>query len=175
MLNVEQIVTAQKDQAAAFYDLANKAVAGVEQVAELNLKVLKSAVAEGAAQTEALLNVKDVQGLVALGSGDLKVVAEKANAYGRELYEIAQGVGSEFAKAAEVRTAEAQKQLTSFIDNAAKSAPGFPSAVVPGAGNAFESMQKVFKQATEQATSNFNNLTASALNAVETAKVKKTV
>jgi len=171
MLNVEQIVTAQKDQAAAFYELANKAVAGVEQVAELNLKVLKSAVAEGAAQAEALLNVKDVQGLVALGSGDLKGVAEKANAYGRELYEIAQGVGSEFAKAAEVRSAEAQKQFTSLMD-AAKTAPGFPN-VVPGAGNAFESMQKVFKQATEQATANFNNLTASALNAVETAKVKK--
>ncbi len=172
MINVEQIVTAQKDQAAAFYDLANKAVAGVEQVAELNLKVLKSAVAESAAQAEALLNVKDVQGLVALGSGDLKGVAEKANAYGRELYEIAQGVGSEFAKAAEVRTAEAQKQFTSLIDSAAKSAPNFQNAVA-GAANPFESMQKVFKQATEQATTNFNNLTSSALNAVETVKVKK--
>ena len=168
MLNVEQIVTAQKDQAAAFYDLANKAVVGVEKLAELNLKALKSAVAEGAAQTEALLSVKDVQGLVALGNGDLQAAAEKANAYGRELYEIAQGVGSEFAKAAEARAAEAQKQFSTFVDSAVKGAPGFQNA-----SSAFESVQKAFKQATEQAAANFSNLASSALNAAETAKAKK--
>lgn len=172
MLTVEQIVTAQKDQAAAFYDLANKAVVGVEKLADLNMKALKSAVAESAAQTEALLNVKDVQGLVALGNGDLKAAADKANAYGRELYEIAHGVGAEFAKVAETRAAEAQKQLSTLVDSAVKSAPSFQNAV-SSASNAFESVQKAFKQASEQAAANFSSLASSALNAADTAKAKK--
>ena len=97
MLTVEQIVSTHKDQAAAFYELANQAVTGVERLAELNLKTIKATVADGAAQTEALFGIKDVQALVALQNRDLKAAAEKASAYGRELYEIASGFGSEFA------------------------------------------------------------------------------
>ena len=85
MLTVEQIISSQKDQAAAFYELANQAVNGVERLAELTLKTIKSNVAASAAQTEALFAVKDVQGLLALQNQDLKAAAEKANAYGREL------------------------------------------------------------------------------------------
>lgn len=172
MLTVDQIVATQKDQAAAFYDLANKAVAGVEKLAELNLKAIKATVADSAAKTEALLNVKDVQGLLALQGGDLKTVSEKASAYSRELYEIATGVGSEFSKVAEARAAEAQKQFTAFVDSAVKSAPSIQNAV-SSASSAFESVQKAFKQASEQAAANFNTLANNALNAADTAKAKK--
>ena len=80
MLTVEQIVSTQKDQAAAFYALANQAVTGVERLADLNLKALKSTMADSAAQTEALFSVKDVQGIMALQNSDLKAAAEKAEA-----------------------------------------------------------------------------------------------
>ena len=93
MLTVEQIVSNQKDQTAAFYELANQAVTGVERLTELNLKAFKAGLADSAAQTEALLSVKDVQGLLALQGNDFKAAAEKASAYGRELYEIATGFG----------------------------------------------------------------------------------
>lgn len=174
MLNVDQIVATQKSQAATFYELANQAVAGVEKLAELNLKALKASVTDGAAQTEALLNVKDVQGLLAL-QGDLKAASEKASAYGRELYEIATGLNSGLTKVAEARTAEVQKQFTALVDSAVKNAPAIPGIqnAVSTASSALESVQKAFKQASEQAAANFNNLTSSALNAAETVKVKK--
>jgi len=181
MLTIEQIVSTQKDQAAAFYELANQAVTGVERLAELNLKAIKASVADGAAQAEALFGVKDVQSLLALQNRDLKAAAEKASAYGRELYEIASGVGSQFAKAAETRTAEAQKQFTAFVDSAVKNAPkgteqaaaAIQSAVTT-AGNAFESVQKAVKQASEQAAASLDTLTQNALNAADTAvKAKK--
>jgi len=181
MLTVEQIVSTHKDQAAAFYELANQAVTGVERLAELNLKTIKATVADGAAQTEALFGIKDVQALVALQNRDLKAAAEKASAYGRELYEIASGFGSEFAKVAESRTAEAHKQLTALIDNAVKNAPkgteqaaaAIQSAVAT-AGTAFESVQKAVKQASEQAVASIDSMTQNALNATDAViKAKK--
>ena len=174
MLNVEQIVTTHKDQAAAFYDLASKAVIGVERLAELNLKTIKAGVADSAARTEALLGVKDVQALLTQQSSDLQAAAEKAAAYGRELYEIASGFGTEFTKVAEQRTSEAQKQFSTFVDNAVKNAPkgAEPAAAalqnaVASAGTAFESVQKVVKQASEQAVANFNTVANSAINAAD--------
>jgi len=166
MLTVEQIVSTQKDQAAAFYALANQAVTGVERLADLNLKALKSTMADSAAQTEALFSVKDVQGMMALQNSDLKAAAEKASAYGRELYEIASGFGGEFAKAAEARAAEAQKQINAFVDSAVKNAPkgteqaaaALQSAVAT-AGTAFESVQKAVKQASEQAAASIETMT----------------
>ena len=179
MLTVEQIVSTQKDQAAAFYELANQAVTGVERLTDLNLKALKSTMADSAAQTEALFSVKDVQGMLALQNSDLKAAAEKASAYGRELYEIASGFGGEVAKAAEARTAEAQKQFTAFVDNAVKNAPkGTEQAVaaiqsaVATAGTAFETVQKAVKQASEQAAASIDTMTSNALNQATVTDVK---
>ena len=175
MLTVEQIVSTQKDQAAAFYALANQAVTGVERLTDLNLKALKSTMADSAAQTEALFGIKDVQGIIALQNSDLKAAAEKASAYGRELYEIASGFGGEVAKVTEARAAEAQKQFTAFVDNAVKNAPkGTEQAVaalqsaVATAGTAFESVQKAVKQASEQAAASIDTMANSALNVTPT-------
>ena len=181
MLTVEQIVSNQKDQAAAFYELANQAVNGVERLAELNLKTIKSNVAASAAQTEALFSVKDVQSLVALQNQDLKAAAEKASAYGRELYVIVTGFSNQFTKVAEGRASEAQKQFTAFVDSAVKNAPkGTEQAAaaiqtaVTTAGNALESVQKAVKQASEQAAASFDTLTQNALSAADAAvKAKK--
>jgi phasin family protein len=175
MLTVEQIVSSQKDQAAAFYALANQAVTGVERLADLNLKALKSTMADSAA----LFSVKDVQGMMALQNSDLKAAAEKASAYGRELYEIASGFGGEFAKAAEARAAEAQKQINAFVDSAVKNAPkgteqaaaALQSAVAT-AGTAFESVQKAVKQASEQAAASIETMTHGATSTATVTDVK---
>lgn len=172
MLTVEQIVSTQKDQAAAFYALANQAVTGVERLTDLNLKALKSTMADSAAQTEALFGIKDVQGIIALQNSDLKAAAEKASAYGRELYEIASGFGGEFAKVTEARAAEAQKQFTAFVDSAVKNAPKGTEQAVATAGTAFESVQKAVKQASEQAAASIDTMTHSALNTATVTDVK---
>ena len=68
----------------------------------------------------------------------------------------------------------------SVVDTAAKNAPaGSETAMavmkstVAAANNAFESMQKAVKQATDMAEANFNAVTASAVTAAKTASKKR--
>jgi pectin methylesterase-like acyl-CoA thioesterase len=85
------------------------------------------------------------------------------------LYDIASSAGAEFGAAFEAQTAEGQKKFMSMMDTAAKNAPaGSETAVavmksaVAAAGNAFESVQKAVKQASDMAEQNFANVSATA-------------
>ena len=110
-----------------------------------------------------------MQELLALQAGALQPLAEKAAAYSRHLYDIASGTSAEFTKTFEAKVAESQAQFTALVDNAAKNAPaGSETAVammksaVAAANNAFESVQKAVKQASDMAESNFNAVATSA-------------
>src|SRR6476661_379369 len=90
-------------------------------------------------------------------------LAEKTAAYSPHLYYIATSAGAELAKTLESQTSEAQKKVMGLVDSATKNAPaGSETAVavmksaVVAANNAFESMQKAVKQATDVAEANFN-------------------
>ena len=103
-------------------------------------------------------------------------LAEKAAAYSRHLYDIASGTSTEFTKAFEGKVAESQAQFAALVDNAAKNAPaGSETAVammksaVAAANNAFESVQKAVKQASDVAEANFNAVTTSATTAAKNA------
>lgn len=176
MMTIDQILSAQKAQVAALFDLSTKALSSAEKIAELNMQVLKTNLSETAEQAQALLSVKDVQELMTLQSNVLQPLAEKAAAYSRHLYDIAAGVSAEFAKAAETQAADAQKQFVATVDSAMKNAPqGSESAVaavknaVTTASTAMESVQKAVKQAAELAEANFKAVTTTAVNATKTA------
>jgi phasin family protein len=177
MLTPEQLVASQKANLETIYGLTTKAFEGVEKLVELNLQATKAALAESNSHAQALLSVKDVQELLALQAGALQPLAEKAAAYSRHLYDIASGTSAEFTKTFEAKVAESQAQFTALVDNAAKNAPaGSETAVammksaVAAANNAFESVQKAVKQASDMAESNFNAVAASATEAAKGAK-----
>ena len=76
----------------------------------------------------------------------------------------------------EAQSSEAQKKVMGLVDNAAKNAPaGSETAVtmmksaVAAANNAFETVQKAVKQASEMAETNFNTASATAMNATKSA------
>ena len=180
MLTPEQLVASQKANMETLYGLTTKAFEGVEKLVELNLQATKAALAESQAHANAMLSVKDAQELIALQAGLFQPLAEKAAAYSRHLYDIASGTGAEFSKAFESKVAEGQAQFASLVDNAAKNAPaGSETAVammksaVAAANNAFESVQKAVKQATDMAEANFNAVATSATNVAKTATAKK--
>ncbi|HNI85646.1 MAG TPA: phasin family protein [Ottowia sp.] len=180
MLTPEQLVASQKANMETLYGLTTKAFEGVEKLVELNLQATKAALAESQAHANAMLSVKDAQELIALQAGLFQPLAEKAAAYSRHLYDIASGTGAEFSKAFESKVAEGQAQFASLVDNAAKNAPaGSETAVammksaVAAANNAFESVQKAVKQATDVAEANFNAVATSATNVAKTATAKK--
>jgi len=180
MLTAEQVLASQKATVETLFGLTSKAFEGVEKLVELNLTASKAALAEAAGTTQAALNVKDAQELLALQASLFQPLAEKTAAYSRHLYDIASGTGAEFGKAFEAQASDAQKKFLAVVDNAAKNAPAgsetavavFKSAVAAGS-NALESVQKAVKQATEVAEANFNAVASQAVNAARTTTSKK--
>ena len=174
MLTAEQLAVSQKANMDTLYGLTNKAFEGMEKLVELNLQATKAALTESAQHTQALLSVRDAQELLALQAGLFQPLAEKAAAYSRHLYDIASGTNAEFAQAFEGKVAESQAQFSALVENVAKNAPaGSATAVammksaVAAATNAFDSVQKAVKQASDVAEANFN---AAATNATNVAK-----
>ena len=172
MLTSEQILASQKANVETLFGLTNKAFEGIEKLLELNVAASKAALADASNQTQAVLSAKDAQELLALQASLFQPLAEKAAAYSRHLYDIAQGTGAEFSKTFEAQTAEAQAKFASLLDDATKNAPaGSEAAVaimksaVAAATNAVESMQKAVKQASEVAEANFNAVAKTATDA----------
>ena len=180
MLTAEQVITSHKANVETLFGLTSKAFEGVEKLVELNVQASKAALAESANHTQAFLGVKDAQELLALQAGLFQPLAEKTAAYSRHLYDIATATGAEVGKSFEGQTAEAQAKFMGLVDNAAKNAPaGSESAVavmksaVAAANNAFESVQKAVKQASDMAEANFTAVTNTAVNASKTASKKR--
>lgn len=180
MLTAEQVLASHKANIETLFGLTHKAFEGVEKLVELNVQATKAALAETANHTQAVMGVKDAQELLALQAGLVQPLAEKTAAYSRHLYDIASAAGAELGKTFEGQAADAQKKFVGLVDNAAKNAPaGSETAVavlksaVAAANNAFESVQKAVKQASDIAEANFNTVAASAVNATKTPAAKK--
>lgn len=179
MLTAEQMLAAQKTNAATFFDLTQKAFEGMEKLMELNLQVAKTSLDEFAQHTHALLSVKDAQELMALNANLMQPAAEKAAAYGRHVYDIASSTSAEVSKLAESQLSETQKKFVTLVDSAVKNAPaGTENAVVlvksavAAANNAFETVQKAAKQAADVAEANFQAMTNTAVKASQAASTK---
>jgi phasin family protein len=180
MLTPEQLMAAHKANIETLFGLTQKAFEGVEKLVELNVQATKAALAETANHAQAVLAVKDAQELLALQAGMVQPLAEKTAAYSRHLYDIATAAGADLGKTFEGQAAEAQKKLVSLVDSASTNAPaGSEAAVammksaVTAANTAYESVQKVVKQASDMAETNFNNATASAVNASKSVAKKR--
>lgn len=180
-LTADQLLAAHKANVEALFGLTTKAFEGVEKIIELNVTASKAALSEASDAAQAVLGAKDAQELLALQASLVQPLAEKTAAYSRHLFNIAQGTSSEFSKAFEAKSAEAQQNFTTLVDTAARNAPaGSETAVamfksaVSAANNAYESVQKAVKQASDVAEANFNAVqsqaVAAATGAAKTAK-----
>ena len=95
MMTAEQLIAAQKANMETLFGLTEKAFAGVEKLVELNMAAAKAAMAESQTQAHAVMNVKDVQELMALQAGYLQPLSEKAVAFSRHVYQIASHTGKD--------------------------------------------------------------------------------
>jgi len=177
MLTADHIVASQIASIETMFGLTHKAFEGMEKMVELNVQASKAALTESASHAKAVLSVKDAQELLALQASLMQPLAEKAAAYSRHLYDIASSTAAEFSKAVEGSTADAQAKFVNLVDSAAKNAPaGSETAVavmksaVSAATNAFESVQKAVKQASDLAEANFAAVTNTAAAATKVSK-----
>lgn len=175
----EQLLASHKANVETLFGLTHKAFEGVEKLVELNLQVARTALAESADTTRAVLSVKDAQELLALQAGLLQPSAEKAAAYSRHVYDITAATNAEVAKVAEEQMADMQRKFMTLVDSAVKNAPaGSENAValvksaVAAANNAYESVHKAAKQAAEVAEANFQAVTSTAVKASQNAAPK---
>jgi phasin family protein len=175
-LTPEQVIATQKAHLDTLFGLTNKAFEGMEKLVELNVTASRATLSEAAAHTQALLSVKDAQELLSLQAAFFQPLAEKTAAYNRHLYDIASSTSAEFGRAFEAQAAEAQRNLSNIVDTAARNAPAgtetgvavFKSAV-SAANNAFETVQKAVKQASDVAGANFNAVANTAASNAATA------
>jgi phasin family protein len=179
-LTADQILAAQKANLETLFGLTTKAFEGVEKLVELNVTASKAALAEAQSTAQAAMSVKDAQELLTLQASLFQPLAEKTAAYSRHLYDIAQGTSAEFSKAFEAKASEAQQAFVGLVDSASKNAPaGSETAVavmksaVAAANNAFESVQKAVKQASDVAEANFNAVSSQAVAAAKTATASR--
>lgn len=175
-LTPEQLIATHKANLETLFGLTTKAFEGVEKIVELNVAASRAALTEAANHTQALLNVKDAQELLALQSSLFQPLAEKTAAYNRHLYNIATSTSTELSKTLEAKAGEFQQGFNNLVESTAKNAPaGSETAVavmksaVSAANNAFESVQKAVKQASDLAEANLKAVSATAASATQAA------
>ena len=180
MLTAEQVMASHKATIETLFGLTHKAFEGVEKLVELNMQATKAALAETANHAQAVMGAKDAQEFMALQAGMVQPLAEKTAAYSRHLYDIASAAGADLGKTFEGQAAEAQQKLAGMMDSAAKNAPAgsettvaVMKSAVAAANNAFESMQKAVKQASDMAEANFNTVATTAVNASKSVAKKR--
>ena len=180
MLTAEQIMASHKASIETLFGLTHKAFEGVEKLVELNMQATKAALAETANHAQAVMGAKDAQEFMALQAGMVQPLAEKTAAYSRHLYDIASAAGADLGKTFEGQAAEAQQKLAGMMESATKNAPAgsettvaVMKSAVAAANNAFESMQKAVKQASDMAEANFNTVATTAVNASKSVAKKR--
>jgi phasin family protein len=171
-ITADQITATNKTNFDAVKGLTTKSYAGFEKLVELNLAAAKALMSESFSHAQTSLSAKDPQQFLALQTGLVQPMVEKAAAYGRHVYGIAVETSAEFTKAFEGKAAEAQKTFNQVVENVSKNAPaGTESAVavlksaLTSSQNAIESAQVSAKKAMQVAETNLNAVTEQALSA----------
>lgn len=171
----EQFTSSSKAGIDSLQTIASTALTGLANLTLLNLNTARAALEDSAANAKALLSIKDAQGFAALQQSLAQPAIEKAIAYSRSVYEIASQSSNGLTQVIEAQASEVNKNLTTAIDKALKSAPaGSEVAVsavksaIAAANSAYSNLSNAAKQATEMAEAN-----VAAANAATIKLVKK--
>ena len=178
--NPEQLTAANKANVESMMHLNHVAFEGVERLLALNLNAMKSALEDSVNNAKAAFAVKDVQEFMALQTSLAQPAVEKAVAFSKSVYEIANQTQAGVSKLVEAQAAEANKNFVALLDKAVKSAPaGSEGAVaamksaIAAANMAYDGMTKAGKQFAEMTEANVaaaTSATDKAVNATKTGK-----
>ena len=173
----EQIAALNKAGIEALIGLANTQFAAIERLSALNFNIAKSAFEDNVSYAKTLLGAKDPQEFANLTAAAAQPAGaiEKAISYSRSVYEIATQAQGEFGKFAEAQAGEFNKNFGSYLDKFSKNAPAGSDVAIAAvksalaaANSAYDSFNRVAKQASEMAETNF----AAATTVLKDAKKK---
>lgn len=154
----EKLSSASQASVETLVNMANTAFGGMERLAALNLNAARTMMEDGAARTRALLEVKDVQGLVSLQTMMAQPSLQKTTVYSHSVCQIAADTQEALSDVVEGQVSELSQSATQALDEAAKtSLPGSAlgvdamRSVLVAANSAYDRMAKASKQITEMA------------------------
>lgn len=169
MLTPEQVAATRKANLDILFALGNKVVEGVEKLAELNMQVTRSTLADSFDLAQKALSVKEPQDWLALQGSLAAPTAEKMQSYNRQLFDIMLSTQTEFAKVAQTQSEAYVRQMQSVMEDVAKNAPAGSEAAVAALDSAIkaahtlvEAVQRTGQQAVEVARSNLDMAAAAA-------------
>ncbi|WP_432260976.1 phasin family protein [Cupriavidus sp. TMH.W2] len=165
----EQFIKLQMAGIETLTGLTGKAFEGFEKLLELNLRTMKTALAETREGAKKALSVKDPQELVELQIELFQPAADNVLAYRRQLYDIFAATRAEFETVAEVQYAAGKQGLHDFLGSVVNRTPAGPAAplaawqeAVSATTTLYESMQTTARQAMQVAESSFNTAAQAA-------------
>jgi phasin family protein len=151
---------------------ANTAFESIERLTVLNLTAARSGFEAYAANLNALLGTKDIQSFVDLQKSIAAPTLEKSMEYSRNVIAIATDTKEKIAKEVEVQVADTNAKVSVLVEKALESAPAGSEAAVAvvktamkSANEAFDSLNKVAKQAAEVAEASVSAATQAATQA----------
>jgi len=172
MLNTDQFIASNKASLETMTSFAFKAFEGLEQITALNMQAVKTTLGEAAETTAAVMSSKDPQSLVALQAGLIQPAAEKAAAYGRQVYDIVLSTKAEAEKIGAAQFVAAQRSLLAAVDAVAANAPDGSTggvdllkSAIAAANNTIDGFQKAARQVGEAAEANYTAHTSSVVKA----------
>ena len=155
--SIDDLMKAQAEAFKTTNSVATTAFDGARKLLELNVQAARAGMEESSAQLNTLL--------ADLFSQFSRPEGNKAAAYVKDVYDIAQQTNSQVAALIEKQVARSQQQLLAAVDALAKNAPaGSEGAVkllrqsVVEANSAFEKVQAASRQVLDLIDANVNNL-----------------
>jgi phasin family protein len=169
-LSGDQMVASQRAGFETLSDVWTKAFGCIEKLTELNVRAVKSTLAENQAIASTALSTKDPEELFALQAKRAQAAMEEAQSYWRHVWNIVVSTQAELATSAEAQFKTRLRDTQAFVDTVASNAPaGTEAAVnalqtaVTAASEATSATIEASKKAAEQAVEIAeNNVTAAA-------------
>ncbi|MES2356658.1 MAG: phasin family protein [Pseudomonadota bacterium] len=157
MTNVQaQLAEFNQSAIQAAIHFTNLSVENVERLVYLNLESARSVIEESAEQAKALAEVKDVQELAALRAKAAEASFEKALAYSRSLYDLANETQAKIVQLMEEQFNVFNQNVVSAVETASRSAPAGAEVAVAAVKSSMAATNAAvdsFKRAAQQAAS----------------------
>lgn len=157
-------------------EAAQIAIAGVEKMADLQLKSGRNALSQIGLNLKSLTVVKDAQDLMKVQTSFAQPSIEAALGYTNAMYSIVSETSAALAKLAEAQIASGSQSVHSAVEEFAKSAPvGSESGVamvksaLNAANDAYQSAANAAKQAAAAVEQNIQSATKASLKAIKAA------
>ncbi|MFM0620159.1 TIGR01841 family phasin [Paraburkholderia nemoris] len=169
VFDAEQLIASQKINAVTLFGFTNQAFEGFQQLIELNIQTVRSALAKSETYWRDALSCKTPEEFLAWRTDLMRPAAEQALFCSRELADIGSSAYAEWLNAVSVQSGQYTSIAHTLVESAARNAPT-GTEVVPAllrsafsvVNDARDAARKAAENAIERAKGNFASTTVAA-------------